>query len=470
MLGLLAGCAHFDSRPLAPGETAARFEQRTLDNPGLKTFLEKNLNHELSSWPARSWNFEMLTLAALYYHPSLDVARAQWAVAAAGVQTAGARPNPTIGFSPQYVFNSESGVAPWVATLNFDIPIETAGKRGYRLAQAKQLSESARLNIASAAWQVRSNVRARLLDFTAARQRADLLQKQLQVQQRIVALLEQRLQASAVSRSDLTLPRVALAKAEAEFADATRRTIEARVTIAESLGLSAKAVAGVEFGFELPLGADAGKDLTSAEARQQALRGRADILAALAEYAASQTALQLEIAKQYPDIHLNTGYEYDQGLQKWGLLGLGAELPLLNRNQGPIAEAKARREESAARFMALQAKIIADIDRVLAAREAVLDQVARQHQLTQLAREQVATTEAMLKAGAADNLEVAGAQVEASVNDLVFLDAQTKLQQALGALEDAMQRPLDVATAPPPAVFNSSRKTRQPDKPEEIKP
>ena len=96
------------------------------------------------------------------------------------------------------------------------------------------------------------------------------------------------------------------------------------------------------FDFELPSSADAGKDLTSAEAREQALLGRADILAALAEYAASQSALQLEMAKQYPDIHLNTGYEYDQGLQKWGLLGLGTELPLLNRNQGPIAEASAR--------------------------------------------------------------------------------------------------------------------------------
>ena len=92
----------------------------------------------------------MLTLAAFYYQPSLDVARAVLAEAQAGVVTAGARPNPTLGFTPQYVFNPGSE-PPWVAALNLDWPIETAGKRGARIAQAKHLSESARLAIIAAA-------------------------------------------------------------------------------------------------------------------------------------------------------------------------------------------------------------------------------------------------------------------------------------------------------------------------------
>jgi cobalt-zinc-cadmium efflux system outer membrane protein len=46
---LLAGCARFEPRPITPAETAARFEQRTLDNPALKTFLEKNLHRELTA-------------------------------------------------------------------------------------------------------------------------------------------------------------------------------------------------------------------------------------------------------------------------------------------------------------------------------------------------------------------------------------------------------------------------------------
>jgi outer membrane protein TolC len=99
--------------------------------------------------------------------------------------------------------------------------------------------------------------------------------------------------------------------------------------------------------------------------RSRALQSRADILVALAEYAASQSALQLEIAKQYPDVHLGPGYQFDQGDHKFSL-ALTAELPLLNQNQGPISQAEARRAEAAARFNALQARVITEIDRAVA--------------------------------------------------------------------------------------------------------
>src|ERR1039458_495177 len=167
LLCLLTGCVRFQPQPLSPAETSAGLESRSLDNPDLKAFLEKNLNRELSTWPEAKWDFEMLTLAAFYYQPRLDVARAVWAEARAGIVTAGARPNPTLGFTPQYVFNS-GGQPPWVATLNLDIPIETAGKRGSRIEQAKHLSESARLDIAATAWQVRRQLRISGIDFTSA--------------------------------------------------------------------------------------------------------------------------------------------------------------------------------------------------------------------------------------------------------------------------------------------------------------
>ena len=46
----------------------------------------------------------------------------------------------------------------------------------------------------------------------------------------------------------------------------------------------------------------------------------------------------------------------------WSSGASAFELPVLNQNQGPIAEAAARRAEAAARFNALQAKVLADID------------------------------------------------------------------------------------------------------------
>ena len=93
--------------------------------------------------------------------------------------------------------------------------------------------------------------------------------------------------------------------------------------------------------------------------------------------------------------------------------------------------------------MALQAKVIADLDRALATRTAALDQVTRQAQLMQLAREQSAAAEAMFDAGASDRLELSSARLEASASNLAYLDAQIKAQQAVAQLEDAIQRPLE---------------------------
>jgi outer membrane protein TolC len=150
----------------------------------------------------------------------------------------------------------------------------------------------------------------------------------------------------------------------------------------------------------------------------------------------------LEIARQYPDVHLAPGYQFDQGEHKLSL-GLSVELPILNQNQGPIAEAKARRERAAAQLLALQAKIIAQIDLALAVRNAALDQLARQESLTRLARQQFSAVESQFNAGAADKLDLAGARVDATASDLALLDAQTKVRQALAQLEDAIQRPLE---------------------------
>ena len=43
-----------------------------------------------------------------------------------------------------------------------------------------------------------------------------------------------------------------------------------------------------------------------------------------------------------------------------------------------------------------------------------------------------------------DRLEVLTAELELNAASIARLDAQVKLQQAVGALEDAVQRPLDL--------------------------
>src|SRR5690242_12173110 len=175
---LLAGCARFHPQPLSPSQNAERLENRSLSDAALRTFLETNLHRSFPAWPTNTWDFEMLTLAAYYYHPSLELARAQWAVARGGETTAAQRPNPVLTATPGYD-TTTSIPSPWLPLTFLDIPIETAGKRAYRRAEASHRTEAARLNLATVAWQVRADVRSSMIDLRTATQREALLLTQI---------------------------------------------------------------------------------------------------------------------------------------------------------------------------------------------------------------------------------------------------------------------------------------------------
>lgn len=459
----LAGCAHFQPRPISPADTAAAFDSRALAAPAFKAFLEANLKRKFDPWPPKAWDFETLALAAFYYHPSLEVARAQWQVALGGSVTAAQRPNPTMSAQPGYDFTATSlGMNPWIPGVTFDVPIETMGKRGYRKAEARELSESARLNIAAIAWQVRANLRAALIDLAAARQREALLQTQTGIQQQIVQSLEDRVKAGAASSSELTLVRVALGKIQLDLADARRQESDVRYRVADSIGLSAHALDSVDIDLDLAEPHPAASEFMSVAVRDAALRGRADILGALADYAASQSALQLEIARQYPDIHFGPYYQYNQGDHQF-TLSISAELPLLNQNQGPIAEAEARRAEAAAKFKALQAGVIAEIDRAVAAYRVSEDNLSTLESLADAQSRQNQAVEAQAKAGAADQLDVLNSRLELAVGELIQLDGRVKAQAAFAALENAVQRPID--SIKPEIIEKRPRMTMKESKP-----
>ena len=430
------GCVHFDPKPISPGKMVGDFERRSLENPEFKAFLvQHGATNAVLKWPLAEWDLSHLVMAGLFYHPDLDLARAQWAVAQASRKTAGERPNPTVTVSPAY--NTSQGIpTPWLLTAAVDIPIETAGKRGYRVAQASQLSEAARRNIASVAWAVRSRVRQSLVELDSAIQTEELLREQQTIQEENLRILEGQFRAGAVSAFDQTQARISADSTRLALREAERQRVEARVKLAEAVGVPESALATVQLSFkeveELP------NDVHTQEARRQALWHRADLLGALAEYEASQAALQLEIAKQYPDIHLGPGYEFDQGDSKWSF-GPSVTVPLLNRNQGAIGEAKARREEAAAAVLSMQAHAFSDLERTVVGYRAALQKSSDAESLRTSLAQQEKRAEAMLAAGEISKADLAGIRLQLNAASLARLDSLTRSWQAYGAVEDAMQ-------------------------------
>lgn len=438
---LLGACRHVAPAPLSPEQSAAALASRRLDDPGLREFLRVTLEPPPSSWPLPRWDVASLTLAALYYQPGLDVARAQWRAAEAAIESAGARPNPTLSIAPELSSNPDPGISPWLAAVHLDWTLETAGKRGRRVGRAQALASSARYALATEAWRVRRALRQALLDWAAAQERGALLARAAEDQRVRVDLVDARVGLGAASEVDLTPARLDWIQATADLADARRLELGARARIAAALAVPAAALEEIDLDFSL---ADEGAELRqlgAAGAVRTALYTRADVLAALADYSAAEQALALELAKQYPDVHLGNGYQFDQGQNKWAL-GLFVELPLLSRNEGPIAEAEAARRQAAARFVALQASVLAEVERALADRGGADAEVKELEGLVAERRDQLERARSAFALGAVDRLALVAARVELVRGELALTDARARLQQALGDLEAAVQGPL----------------------------
>lgn len=441
LLGASA-CVRFQPQPLAPDQARATFESRSLADPGLREFLSASLRRDFPAWPLTEWDFDLLAQAALYFHPGVEVSRAQYQAAVAGVLTAGGRPNPTMTVTPEYNFSAVNPVSPWLPAVTWDLPIETAGKRGHRLNRARQLAEVAAYGLTTAIWQIRMNLRAASIDFLASEERAALIQTQSARQAEVVRLLEARFQAGEIAGVELAAPRNALNKIKVDLIDLGRQRIEAQSRLASAIGVPAQALEGLSLrgGF-----GGAGLNVASwksAELVSIALRHRTDLLALLAEYAAAQAALQLEIARQYPDIHLGTGYQWDQGEHKWSL-GLTMELPILNHNQGPIAEAQARRTEVQARFFALQSKIIGEIEGGFRSLSFFAGQIEATDAMLRLNEERAGSLQAAFEKGEADRLDLALTGLELDNLKLQALEIRIKQKQALDAMENILQCPLE---------------------------
>jgi cobalt-zinc-cadmium efflux system outer membrane protein len=439
-LAIAPACVRFHPKPIEPAKSMEDFETRRLDAPELRDFLLQN--QAVEEWAPAAWDLKSLTLAALYYHPDMDIARAQWGVARAGRITAGERPNPSLNPLMGYnVTTPIDEVTPWIPEISLEIPIETAGKRGFRIAEARHLDEAARWNILSAAWGVRSRLRGALLGAYAAGEKEALLAEALRLQSEIVRLLEIQKDAGEVSVYDVTQARLALDNGRLAAVEAARAKEDAMARLAAAVGLPRQALDGVRLSFDCFRRPEPG--IPEPEVRRHALLNRSDILSALSEYAASQSALRLEIAKQYPDIRLGPNYQLDQTDSKW-TIGLALDLPIFSRNRGPIAEAEARRTESAARFLALQSEVIAELDAAIEdCRAALLKYQAADELLANLGRRKEATG-ARLQYGEISKLEYLGVDLELNASAQARLEALVQAQEAVGRLENAAQSPLDV--------------------------
>jgi cobalt-zinc-cadmium efflux system outer membrane protein len=453
MLGFL-GCSYPQPEPLDPKKSEAEFRARTLEDDGLRRFIDANPGFNTPPFPPSSWDLGALTGVAFFYQPELDLARARLGLARAAGITAGMWPNPVAALDLEKVTNAAAGVQPWIYGFNLSLPLDTLWKRGYKIEEAERQSDAALLALAETGWRVRSRVRAALAEHLFALGELDLRRFEETVRVEIVAALERKLALGEIFRLDVDAAQGDLSNARIAIHTAEGHVSESRALLGGALGVPQAALRGKAFawpGLENPPPL---ASLSLETAQSAGLLNRIDLRGLLAEYEAAEAALKREVASRYPDLSLAPGFLSDQGDKKF-TLGLSFTIPILNQNEGPIAEADARRKHVAARFYQLQANAIGEVESGSERYRTALAELGEAEKtLASIDRREKATQRA-IELKELDKTALAGLHLERVQAQAARLSALKRAQDALGSLEDAVQRPLGAGSATPePGAVN----------------
>lgn len=429
----------YSPQPIDAVANAVKFESKDTSSAQFQQFLLNN-GYTTDRLLIKEWDLDDLTYCALFFHPSLDVARAQWRAVQSAEAYAAAKTLPTLNGNIAHSDDSDPTKKPFAFGLSIDIPIETTNKRNIRIENAQHLSQTAKLEIAQTAWQLRQNIAQTLTEYQFNQKQLTLLASEVARRQEIVAIYEKRLSLGAASNVELSTAKLQLQTILSEQNTKQQNKLVLVSTLAKNLGLP---LAKVE---TMQLASGDGKQTTlpnvqTKELQTVALLNRLDIRIALERYATAESKLKLEIAKQYPNLVISPGYTYEFGDNLWSL-GLSSLLTLLNKNKLAITEATQLREVEATQFEALQTKVISDIH--IASSLVAQTQQALLNQKALLNQQQAYTkrTERKFVAGEIDRLESVFVKLENIAAEKNVALAEFQLNTANYQLENALQQPI----------------------------
>src|SRR6185312_6080933 len=434
----LGACVSYHARPLHPRQSVRTFAARRLDAPALRDAVTDLLPRPPAQWPPAHWNRADLLAVALADNPRLAVARAEVGRTLAHQITAGERPNPTIELQSEYALND---VRPWLYGVSFELPLRSPTLQRLAISEAQIATSHARWQLMGATWTVRNELIAALSEWQGAMRSRALLDTLIGDQRQLLKQQRARVQAGEDAPATLVAVQDALLQAQQQQGEARAEAQSAQSDAAAALGVPPQALDGLQldwpdWGAPPPVGAD-----SLQAARTTALLSRADLSAAIDDYAEAENELRQAVARQYPQITPTPGYYWDHGINKFPF-DVGLTLPLFNRNRGEIAEARAGRELAGQRMLALQDSSYGQIAAAERAEAIARDNEHAAQQRLDSAQEQLRQATLGLRLGAIDRSEQLAAGIAATRAQLELLQTQARWQSARDALEDAVRAPL----------------------------
>jgi cobalt-zinc-cadmium resistance protein CzcA len=310
-------------------------------------------------------------------NPDLAIAHEAVAIANAQIDVAKVFPDPELSGGLASYDLSHRGNAT-AAGASLSIPIERGGKRGARVAVARAGVEAARRDDADAARTLRANAVNAFADALHAR--LVVMQKQgvLASLERLVAINDQRLAAGDVAEVAVVQSRVEARQFQADLLTALGERKAMDTALLQLLGPAAK----------VPTPFDLAGDLRAITATVDTARAlatverRPDVQAAMARVQQAERQVTLERARRAVDVSVGFGWTHNFPVAGGGspaadLVGatLSIPLPFSHVYRGELEAARAAQRQAQSQLDSIRARAESEVRQALARFSAAADRV-----------------------------------------------------------------------------------------------
>ncbi|MDD2366720.1 MAG: TolC family protein [Desulfuromonadaceae bacterium] len=286
----------------------------------------------------------------------------------AGKTRAGLLPNPTLdlegGTGALTGSSAENNMA-----IGVSQEFLLAGKRGKRLTVAERELEAYRWQLADRERTLREEVKAVFYDAMLAEQRLKLTDRSIELNRQLLEVTKDRLAAGDIPELEMNLAKVELTRSEGARIEIERALLQTRARLFTFMGLPAgetPAISGtLDDGFSL------NKNL--ADLKQMALGKRPDLKALDAEKSRGDADIALARSETIPNLTAGFAFRRDTtGMEIGGVEGkdtaytiglrLSMPIPLFDRNQAGVQEARAKRSSTESRLTAATRNVERDVE------------------------------------------------------------------------------------------------------------
>jgi cobalt-zinc-cadmium efflux system outer membrane protein len=385
--------------------------------------------------PAYSMTVEEAVQQALQHNPDLQILRLEDGSARGQLEKARLLliSNPSVegNISKKERPPGEDGDAFTNYGFKLSQEFEVAGQRGSRIAVAENELARVQAGIKDKERVLISEVKDAFTKVIALKKKSGLALEIVHLKEELLGYTKIKYQAGDISGLDVNLAEVELSKAKRDFLQSKKEHREALLALQELIGGSPDLYLSLQGA--LPSDVPALPDKQTI--KELAFSRRPDAKATVFEMEKTKAALKLAKKEVIPNVTLAGFYDRDE-LRNVAGLAVSIPLPLFDRKQAERKEAYARAEGAKIKSSGLQKTINREVEQAYSDLATAIEEMTLfQKEIIVKAAENLTLLNLAFKEGKVGFFEVRLAQKDTIEAQFAYIEAQTKTQMALNAIE-----------------------------------